>query len=149
MAAQVTIRSKLALGLFTIAVVLLLPLGLALRSLERLYDTTAQLRRSEFAASLLLNRMRSETDQLRRAEISMLFVHDSSSRAAMDTQVQRVAAMANSPSASFERMVTCATRSLGDGGRATGVSARSCGRGSSCAFWLASEGGRSWNAVYL
>jgi signal transduction histidine kinase len=45
---------------------------------------------------LLLNRMRSETDQLRRAEISMLFVHDSASRAAMDTQVVRVAAMADS-----------------------------------------------------
>jgi signal transduction histidine kinase len=94
--AQVTIRSKLALGLFAIAVVLLLPLGLALRSLERLHATTAQLRRSEFAASLLLNRLRSETDQLRRAEISMLFVHDSASRAAMDTQVERVAAMADS-----------------------------------------------------
>jgi signal transduction histidine kinase len=95
-AARVTIRSKLALGLFAIAAVLLLPLALTLRSLERLHDTTTLLQRREFAASLLLNRMRSGTDELRRLDLAILFVHKPENRAAMDSQVTALAAMADS-----------------------------------------------------
>jgi signal transduction histidine kinase len=92
----VTIRSKLAIGLFTIAIVLLIPLGFALRSLGRLHQITAELRNREFAASLLLNRMRSSTDELRRLEVALLFVHKDSSLTNMRAQVTQLAAMADS-----------------------------------------------------
>ncbi|HET7583385.1 MAG TPA: ATP-binding protein [Gemmatimonadaceae bacterium] len=74
-----TIRSKLALGLFLIAVALLVPLLFTLRSLERLHDATVELRDREFAATLLLSRMRVAVDDARRAETALLFVHDSAS----------------------------------------------------------------------
>ena len=54
--------------LFAIAVVLIVPLVLSLRSLEHLYDTSRLLRDREFAASLLLGSFRERTDDARRAE---------------------------------------------------------------------------------
>jgi len=91
-----TIRSKLALGLFSIAIVLLLPLALALQSLERLHVTTTLLQKREFAASLLLNRMRSSTDELRRLDLALLFVHKPENRLAVDSQITALSAMADS-----------------------------------------------------
>lgn len=91
-----TIRSKLALGLFSIAIVLLLPLALALQSLERLHATTTLLQKREFAASLLLNRMRSSTDELRRLDLALLFVHKPENRLAVDSQLTALSAMADS-----------------------------------------------------
>jgi signal transduction histidine kinase len=91
----VTIRTRLALGLFAIAVVLLLPLGLTLRSLDRVHDETMQLRDRDFAASLLLGRMRATTEDLRGAEISLLFVPEVSSRDAMSLHISRLSAMAD------------------------------------------------------
>jgi signal transduction histidine kinase len=89
----VSIRTRLALGLFAIAVVLLLPLGVALRSLDDVHDETLALRDREFAASLLLGRMRATTEDLRSAEISLLFFPDVSSRDAMAMQISRLSAM--------------------------------------------------------
>ena len=88
-----TIRTRLALGLFAIAVVLLLPLGLSLRSLDRVHDQTMALRDREFAASLLLGRMRAATEDLRAAETSLLFFPDVAGRDAMAMQISRLAAM--------------------------------------------------------
>ncbi|HEU4640920.1 MAG TPA: HAMP domain-containing sensor histidine kinase [Gemmatimonadaceae bacterium] len=96
MITRVTIRSKLALGLFGIAIVLLVPLGLALQSLQRLHETTTALQRHEFAASLLLNKMRSSTDELRRLDLSILFVHNDEARAAVDSQVTALAIWSDS-----------------------------------------------------
>ena len=90
-----TIRTRLALGLFAIAVVLLLPLGLTLRSLDRVHDETLGLRANEFAASLLLGRMRKATEDLRAAETSLLFVKDVASRDAIVLQISRLSAMAD------------------------------------------------------
>jgi signal transduction histidine kinase len=95
-ATGMTIRSKLALGLFSIALVLLLPLALALQSLERLHVTTTLLQKREFAASLLLNRMRSSTDELRRLDLALLFVHKPENRLAVDSQLTALSAMADS-----------------------------------------------------
>jgi hypothetical protein len=94
-ATGMTIRSKLALGLFSIAIVLLLPLALALQSLERLHVTTTLLQKREFAASLLLNRMRSGTDELRRLDLPLLFVTKPEIRLAMDSQLTALSAMAD------------------------------------------------------
>jgi signal transduction histidine kinase len=92
----VTIRARLALGLFAIAVVLLLPLVLALRSLDRVHDETEALRDREFAASLLLGRMRAAAEDLRGAETALLFVSTNASRDAMAAQIERLAVMADS-----------------------------------------------------
>jgi signal transduction histidine kinase len=89
----VTIRTRLALGLFAIAVVLLLPLGLTLRSLDRVHDEMMDVRDRDFAASLLLARMRAGVDDLRAAEMSLLFVPEISSRDAMSQQISRLSAM--------------------------------------------------------
>jgi signal transduction histidine kinase len=67
-----TIRTRLGLGFLAVAVILVLPLVVALRALERLQDETIALRDNEFAASLLLGRMRSHTDELRQAETAIL-----------------------------------------------------------------------------
>ncbi len=91
-----TIRSKLALGLFLIAVVLLVPLLVTLRSLEQLHDATAELRDREFAASLLLSRMRVAVDDARRAETALLFVHDSASLTAANAGVRTLRAQTDS-----------------------------------------------------
>jgi signal transduction histidine kinase len=87
---RVTIRSKLALGLFAIAVVLLLPLVFALRSLERLHEATVDLRNREFAASLLLAELRSSADDIRRVENAILFVRDSTSLRSMNAEIVRL-----------------------------------------------------------
>lgn len=91
-----TIRTRLALGLFAIAVVLLLPLVLALRSLDLVHDQTEALRTREFAASLLLGRMRASVEDLRAAETALLFLHDVPSRDAMAAQIDRLDRMADS-----------------------------------------------------
>jgi signal transduction histidine kinase len=91
-----SIRSKLALGLFTIALVLLVPLLLALRSLERLHGATKQLQTQDVAASLLLNRMRAGTDELRQLDLSLVFFAQPSKRAEMDSQITMLAGLADS-----------------------------------------------------
>jgi signal transduction histidine kinase len=92
----VTIRTRLALGLFAIAVILLLPLALTLRSLDSVHDETEALQDREFAASLLLARMRAAAEELRQAEVALLFVADSSSRDRMAFQIARLSTMADS-----------------------------------------------------
>lgn len=91
-----SIRSKLALGLFTIALVLLVPLLLALRSLERLHAATRQLQTRDVAASLLLNRMRAGTDELRQLDLSLVFFAAPAKRAEMDSQITLLAGLADS-----------------------------------------------------
>lgn len=91
-----TIRSKLALGLFSIAIVLLLPLALALQSLERLHVTTTLLQRREFAASLLMNRIRSGTDELRRQELTLAVIPNKGNLNTLDSQVVALSAKADS-----------------------------------------------------
>jgi hypothetical protein len=51
-----TIRTRLILGLLAIAVVLLVPLGLSLRSLERVDDDVSRLRNEEINRLVLLRR---------------------------------------------------------------------------------------------
>jgi len=88
-----TLRSRLTLGLLTIAVILIVPLLLALHSLERLHDEAKALRDRDFAATLMLGRMRDALNDLRSAEMAVLFVRDEKSRQTMlaaVTEVQRI-----------------------------------------------------------
>jgi signal transduction histidine kinase len=91
-----SLRARLGLGLLAIAVVLLIPLVLALRSLEELQTTTRLLRDREFAASLLLNSFSASVEDGRRAENALLFLHDGASKARMRISLDRLTAMTDS-----------------------------------------------------
>lgn len=95
-ALSVTLRVRLLIGLLAIAGVLLVPLGFALQSLRTLHNTTQELREGEFAASLLLGRLRGVTDDLRRAEDALLFVYDQASMERMQRQLALAGAMTDS-----------------------------------------------------
>ena len=89
-----TLRARLSAGLLGIALVLLIPLLLAINSLERLEDTNRVLRDTDFAASIAIGRLRSETDDVRAAENALLFVHDDNSRRRMETHLARADSLA-------------------------------------------------------
>jgi hypothetical protein len=91
-----SLRARLGLGLFSIAVVLLVPLLLALRSLEELQTTTRLLRDHEFAASLLLNSFSGAIEDGRGADNALLFVKDPASEKRMKVAIDRLSAMTDS-----------------------------------------------------
>jgi signal transduction histidine kinase len=91
-----TLRARLGWGLFAIAVVLIVPLLLSLRSLEHLYETSRLLRDREFAASMLLGSFRERTDDTRRAEDALLFIHDQKSSARMQGEIDSLVALTDS-----------------------------------------------------
>ncbi len=89
-----TLRARLSAGLIGIALVLLIPLLLALNSLERLEDTTRQLRDTDFAASITLGRLRAAADDIRAAENALLFVYDDASRLRIAGHIARADSLA-------------------------------------------------------
>ena len=91
-----TLRSRLATALLTIAVILVIPLLIAVRSLERLHSDALALQNGEFAASLLLGRLREGLFDLRRQETRLLFVHDVPARDAVAKQITEVDRLADS-----------------------------------------------------
>jgi len=91
-----TLRARLAWGLFAIALVLIVPLLLSLKSLEHLYETSRLLRDREFAASLLLGSFRERTDDARRAEDALLFIHDQKSAARMQSEIDGLVSLTDS-----------------------------------------------------
>ncbi|MEX2153482.1 MAG: HAMP domain-containing sensor histidine kinase [Gemmatimonadaceae bacterium] len=91
-----TLRTRLTLGLLTIAVILTVPLLVATRSLNRLHDEAKKLRDGDFAASLLLGRLRDALNDLRTAEMAVLFVREEQSRSAMIARARAVETLADS-----------------------------------------------------
>ena len=91
-----TLRARLAWGLFAITLVLIVPLLLSLKSLEHLYETSRLLRDREFAASLLLGSFRERTDDARRAENALLFIHDQKSAERMQSEIDGLVALSDS-----------------------------------------------------
>src|SRR5688572_16588146 len=85
-----TLRRRLTLGLLTIAVILIVPLIVATFSLDRVRDEALLLRDEDFAASLLLGRLREALNDLRAAELAVLFVRDDKSRDAMVKRVHEI-----------------------------------------------------------
>ncbi|HEY2025895.1 MAG TPA: HAMP domain-containing sensor histidine kinase [Gemmatimonadaceae bacterium] len=84
------------MGLLTIAIILVIPLLIAVQAMDRLHRDARALRDKEFAASLLLGRLREGLNDLRRNETALLFVHDARTRDVMDKQLTVVARMADS-----------------------------------------------------
>jgi len=91
-----TLRARLGWGLFAIALVLIVPLLISLKSLEQLYETSRLLRDREFAASMLLGSFRERTDDARRAEDALLFIHDQKSAARMQREIDGLVALTDS-----------------------------------------------------
>jgi signal transduction histidine kinase len=91
-----TLRARLGWGLVAIAVVLIVPLLLSLRSLEHLYETSRLLRDREFAASMLLGSFRERTDDARRAEDALLFIHDQTSATRMQSGIDSLVTLTDS-----------------------------------------------------
>ena len=91
-----TLRSRLAVGLVAIAIILVGPLAFAIQSLRRLHDDAIVLHDNEFAASLLLGRLRAGLAEVRPDELALLFAKNAASRDSMDHEVAHVAALADS-----------------------------------------------------
>jgi len=93
---NMTLRARLSWGLLAIAVVLIVPLILSLRSLEHLYETSRLLRDREFAASMVLGSFRERTDDARRAEDALLFIHDQKSATRMQREIDGLVSLTDS-----------------------------------------------------
>jgi signal transduction histidine kinase len=91
-----TLRTRIALGLLAMGLVLLAPLAIVLRSLQELYGDARALRDGAFQASLVLGRLRDAAGDVRSAETNLLLLRDASSREAMGNQVLRVTRLADS-----------------------------------------------------
>jgi signal transduction histidine kinase len=91
-----TLRARLTLGLLTIAVILVVPLLVAVQALGRLHNETKELRDGDFAASLVLGEMREALTDLRTTEMAVLYVRDEKSREAMAQGIQHIERLADS-----------------------------------------------------
>src|SRR4051812_1768146 len=91
-----TLRARLATALLTIACILVIPLLMAVLSLNSLHRDAVALQNGEFAASLLLGRLREGLFDLRRQETRLLFVHDSASNEAIVKEVAEIDRLADS-----------------------------------------------------
>ncbi len=91
-----TLRSRLAVGLVTIAIILVGPLVLAIQSLNGLHDDAVALRDREFAASLVLGQLREGLNDVRRQELSLLFLRNDTAKTAMDQALTHVRELTDS-----------------------------------------------------
>lgn len=91
-----TLRARLTVGLLTIAVVLMVPLFIAAWSLGRVHDEAHSLRDGDFAASLVVGRLRDALADLRSAELAVLYSMLETSKDSMQLRVRQVAALADS-----------------------------------------------------
>lgn len=92
-----TLRSRLALGFSLIALLLGVPLALALRALSTSARAVDELRTQEMAASMLIGQVRSTAKELRDADRAVLFVPDSGlSEQWMRENAQRLTTLADS-----------------------------------------------------
>ena len=91
-----TIRTRLGAGFVAVAVVLVLPLALTLRALDGLQRQAVALRDNEFAASLLLGRIRGVADDLRSAELALGLFPSAATRDTMSVRIARLQSIADS-----------------------------------------------------
>ena len=93
---QMTLRAIASAGPVRDRAVLIVPLLISLKSLEQLYETSRLLRDREFAASMLLGSFRERTDDARRAEDALLFIHDQKSATRMQRELDGLVALTDS-----------------------------------------------------
>ena len=85
------LRTRLGLGIVSITIVLLVPLILALGSLDAVHTQTRLLRDREFAASLLMGNLRSIVDDVKRSEDAVLITKDPATFARIRRQIDALA----------------------------------------------------------
>jgi signal transduction histidine kinase len=117
-----TLRARLTLGLLTIAAILIVPLLFAMRSLDQLHGEAQALRDDDFVASLLLGRVRDELNNVRTAEIAVLFVRERESVSRMDRHLAALERLSDSLETyslgSAARDIRAALGTIGSGVRA-------------------------------
>ena len=91
-----TLRVRLAIGIVSITIILLIPLLLALRSLESVHQTTRSLRDRELAGSLQLGRFRKFADDIKRGEDALAVLHTPAELARMRTALAALSATGDS-----------------------------------------------------
>jgi signal transduction histidine kinase len=97
------LRTRLGLGIVSITIVLLVPLILALRSLDEVHQTTRTLRDREFAGSLMLGSVRELADDVKRSEDALLLLSDTTTLILMRKQIDKLAATSDSLAAFVPR----------------------------------------------
>ncbi|MEO5590313.1 MAG: HAMP domain-containing sensor histidine kinase [Gemmatimonadaceae bacterium] len=90
------LRTRLGLGIVSITIVLLVPLILALRSLDSVHEQTRMLRDREFAASQLLGNLREINDDVKRTEDAVLLSKDPGSFTRIRRQIDALASTSQS-----------------------------------------------------
>ena len=91
-----TLRVRLAIGIVSITIILLIPLLLALRSLESVHQTTRSLRDRELAGSLQLGRFRKFADDIKRGEDALALLHTPAELARMRASLSALSATGDS-----------------------------------------------------
>lgn len=91
-----TLRARLAVGLISIAAILVAPLIIAVRALSELHASTEQLQAEAVAGSAVLRQIQSLVDDARLAEDALLFVHDPISLARMRGAATNLGVLADS-----------------------------------------------------
>src|SRR5262245_18666809 len=92
---DMTLRSRHALGLVTIAACLVTPLALTIQSLRGLHTDAQELADRYVAGSLLIARLREGLNEVRRQELALLFKPDSTSRDNMEQGLRHAKAMSD------------------------------------------------------
>ena len=98
-----TIRARLALGLFAIAVVLLAPLAYTVFSLRQFSGETRRLNEGVLGASLMVSRIRSDLDEVRRTEQVLNITRTDTAADTMQAKVRQMTARADSRRALWRR----------------------------------------------
>jgi signal transduction histidine kinase len=91
-----TLRSRLALGLVLIALILVGPLAYAMWGIHRLQRDAETLRDRDFAASELIGRLRDGLNDLRQEELAVLFAKNYKSSEAMGQELSHVDSLTDS-----------------------------------------------------
>ena len=91
-----TLRARLALGIFVIGAILLVPLLLAIGDMRQLEQQTLALKEKDFAAAQLLSRMRGATDAFVAQEVAMGVDTTDASYQRAEAELARMTALTDS-----------------------------------------------------
>jgi signal transduction histidine kinase len=91
-----TLRARLALGFIAIAIVLLMPLAIAMQALSELGATTRALQDRDVAASLRLSQVRSHLEELTNAEKAVLFADDTGAVSWLNRELDALSSQSDS-----------------------------------------------------
>jgi len=83
----VTLRSRLALALVTMAAILVAPLFIAYNSLNSMREALRGVQKQDLDATLLLARIRTTAEELRQAELQLVYATDSGAIGRPDTRM--------------------------------------------------------------